>query len=656
MTWKIATINPDKTIAFAAEELQKYLKKMDNSNEYILTSFSNYNLEIENVIWVGLDEAFPLPNVEKAEFDDGISIKAHGRSGYISGTNPRSVLFGVYRFLKELGCAFVRPGDDGEIIPRKELSSLNVEIFDVADLRYRGMYIEASVSEDQLYEIINWLPKLGMNGYFFQYFNSYWHFSHWYLHHENYLYEPEEFNYEDSVELQNRLISELKKRGLSTYAVGHGWTNRAFNLAEMGEKQKTEDVPQEAIPYLAMTDGERKIFRNIPGNTQLCYSSPVVRYRLAKIVCDYAKDNPLIDYVMFNLADDEHNFCECENCRNKLPSDHYIDILNAIDEELTKCNLKTRIVFTAYRDLVWEPLYSKLKNPNRFAMKFSLYGRNYERVLNDNDIPSREELPAYELNKTKIPNDEKTLLGFLRNWQEFFPYETMLVDYHLMWDHYRDPGYYNIAKALHNDIKAMQTLKSKGFLSCQTQRVFLPTALPMVSMAETMWNLNADFENIANEYFLNTFGPCGKKAQNYLSSLSNLFDHKYLRNMTDIFDEEIAKKFDAGIKEINDFKAVIQCQINSAAENGLKTSQVKSWEYLVFHGELYTLLGKSFAFMARGCLKEAEEMRDKTLEYARQIEKKNPLLFDAYEFTYTYRDMCFAIHSRRAKQVMETNN
>jgi len=43
MTWKIATINPDKTIAFAAEELQKYLKKMDNSNEYILTSFSNYN-------------------------------------------------------------------------------------------------------------------------------------------------------------------------------------------------------------------------------------------------------------------------------------------------------------------------------------------------------------------------------------------------------------------------------------------------------------------------------------------------------------------------------------------------------------------------------------------------------------------------------------
>ena len=29
MLWKIATVNPDKTVSFAAEELIKYLKKID---------------------------------------------------------------------------------------------------------------------------------------------------------------------------------------------------------------------------------------------------------------------------------------------------------------------------------------------------------------------------------------------------------------------------------------------------------------------------------------------------------------------------------------------------------------------------------------------------------------------------------------------------
>jgi hypothetical protein len=40
-----------------------------------------------------------------------------------------------------------------------------------------------------------------------------------------------------------------------------------------------------------------------------------------------------------------NNHCECPECQKKLPSDHYVQLLNDIDEELTARELDTRIVY-----------------------------------------------------------------------------------------------------------------------------------------------------------------------------------------------------------------------------------------------------------------------------------------------------------------------
>ena len=82
---KFCLLEDNEVVSFAAKELKKY-------------------------------EEF-LPEVEDKYSDDAIYINIENGKGVITGTNPRSVLIGVYRYLNELGCAFIRPGIDNEVIP-----------------------------------------------------------------------------------------------------------------------------------------------------------------------------------------------------------------------------------------------------------------------------------------------------------------------------------------------------------------------------------------------------------------------------------------------------------------------------------------------------------------------------------------------------------
>ena len=52
---------------------------------------------------------------DRIEFDDAIAVDVQEARGTIAGANPRSVLLGVYRFLTEVGCRWVRPGAEGEL-------------------------------------------------------------------------------------------------------------------------------------------------------------------------------------------------------------------------------------------------------------------------------------------------------------------------------------------------------------------------------------------------------------------------------------------------------------------------------------------------------------------------------------------------------------
>ena len=166
MLWKIAKAGSDPAVVFAGEELARCLRAMDSGAEIALLAFPQYDASITNVLWLGVCPEVSARVAEPA-LDDAYSIHVEKGCGSIRGSNPRSVLLGVYRFLRELGCAWVRPGTDGEILPKLDTSNACVHLEDAASYRHRGLCIEGSVSYQHVSDTIDWLPKVGYNAYFF---------------------------------------------------------------------------------------------------------------------------------------------------------------------------------------------------------------------------------------------------------------------------------------------------------------------------------------------------------------------------------------------------------------------------------------------------------------------------------------------------------
>ena len=235
--------------------------------------------------------------------DDAVAIAVEGGAGYIGGPNPRSVLIGVYRLLRERGCAWVRPGPAGERVPACTLADLGASISEEAAYRHRALCIEGAVSYDNVASLIDWAPKVGLNGYFTQFRESYIFFERWYAHRNNPLKPSEPFGVERAREFMEGIVGEVARRGLLYHAVGHGWTCEPLGIAGLGWDAESPTLSPETTALLAEVNGVRALWRGVPLNTNLCYSNPAVREMVVGSIVDYLADHPEVDLLHFWLAD-----------------------------------------------------------------------------------------------------------------------------------------------------------------------------------------------------------------------------------------------------------------------------------------------------------------------------------------------------------------
>ena len=521
---RIGQIGSDPTVCFAADELTRYLLKIDPALMVDRVLTDSFQSETEGVLWLGLSDSFGIaPDL----WDDTFCLSVDAGSGYITGSNPRSVLLGVYHFLRELGCRFLHPGKGGERIPVRELdfSKISLDVKETASYRHRGFCIEGADSYENILDTIDYLPKVGMNEYFVQFMVPTEFFDRWYNHRMNPLLSPEGMDRATAEGFTRALEAEIKKRGLIYHKVGHGWTCEPFGIEGSGWFAQEKPLTEEQVSVLAEVNGKREPWGGIPLNTNLCYSQDMVRTKITDAITAYCKNNPQVDVVHFWLADGSNNHCECENCRKKRPADWYVTMLNELDRKMTAEGLSTKVVFLIYVDLLWEPAETKIENPDRFILMFAPITRNYGQNYSD-FLTYDEELPPYVRNKLQMPKSLAQNLEHLRRWQKEFPGDSFDFDYHLMWAHVGDPGYEACARNLFQDMKDLKKIGLNGMVSCQVQRSFLPTALPVLAMAEALWNDQADYKAVANGYYKAAFGDNAKTVQASLEKLSSLF-HLY---------------------------------------------------------------------------------------------------------------------------------
>lgn len=619
MNYRLLSRPEGETCEYAAEELFRCLSAMDAS----LAEGQGGRL-------------LSLSLLEGDPASDRIEINVCNGVGSIAGVSPRAILIAVYRFLYELGCRWTCPDEAGEHIPKRSLepTTVNVSVAETPSYRYRGVCMEGAISEKNVLDMIAFLPRVGLNTYLIQFFRPTNFFRNWRENpanpeHEKGPYQPEQID-----EIHAHIVREMQKRGLDHQAIGHGWTCEPYGVAGEGWRPVDADaLPAEYLDAIAVLDGEKKLYAGSPLMTNLCYGREDVRAHLVKAVADYCEGHPTVSALHFWLSDGHANFCECEKCRDIRPADQYVSLLNEIDAELSARGIDTKIVFLAYFDLIFAPERERINNPDRFILMLAPNSRTYEESYADG-IEEAKTMPPIPFDRnrwlwrstdttaSRMPYRIAEVLSCLREWRKVFPYDGFLFDYYLIWDHVRDAGYMDVSSLIFRDMKALRDIGLNGTVNCQISRCAFPVGLPMYGMARALWNRDADYDAVADEYFTAEFGEKGAAVRAYLEELSRRFSLSYLRNERRRPDPEIARIYDSVPALVGRFR--------SENPELRADSETMAWRTLAIHADIVTMTSLLYARLARGI--PYAELIDTIRAYVERTELSVQSRFDGGSF------------------------
>ena len=610
--YQIKKMRDDTVLHFAAEELKKYLRMMMPDCGEI-----DISLDPEAIFGfrLGLLEDFGLPNeAQDVELDDIVHIDTDENGGILAGSNPRSVLFAVYRFLQENGCRWLYPGKDGEFIPRKAVEAICYH--KMADHRIRAHTTEGDPTLEQALDYIDYQTKLGLNTYglagIYSYHNRY--YKHRY-NEKNRLPEPVDHSLVE--QWQVLCEAELVKRGAIMRIGGHGWPAQVAGF-DVTERQLYRDgkkeVPEHIRPKLAMMNGVRGLNRKDPFFTNLCWSQPELRSGYAKLIAQKAMENRQFQLIGVSMADTSHNHCECPECQKLRPSDFMVMILNEADEILTANNCKTKLFFSDYVDIIFPPSQMKIKNPDRFVFQHAAISRSYAKSLTADSVypPVKE----YVRNKWEITRTVEGVMAYYKEWRKNLPATGVAYEYHFWKHQYRDPGSMAMARRIYEDNMALKITDLDGCVEDGSNRSFFPNGFMDHIYCVSLWDREIDYEAELEDYFSHIYGKDWEKARRYLEKISAAFDHGFMcgEKSADLSKGEFYNP--DHVKNLEEVK-----EITAESREFIKTHlamptrpQTVSWRLLWRHTEYCERFAEILMEVCLGHKKYAMEMLQKFFE------------------------------------------
>ena len=595
------TANP--TVDFAAEELKKYLRMMmPNAGEIEITYAPDANTGYR----FGLMEDFSIScdEAKDKKLDDVIYIDTDDQGGIIAGSNPRSVLLAVYRFLRFNGCRWLFPGIDGEFIPVQPVKG--VKYRKMADHRYRGQCNEGAEYQTCMIDAIDFTPKIGMNVFMQEFDIPRYYYDHYYNHTENPTIEPEPITSETVLQWKKQCECEIKKRGLQYHDMGHGWMVSAFGIdtASGWDRSNPPALTDEQKQFLAKINGERGIYQCVL-NTNACMSNPEARRRIANHVADYATVNSHVDFLHIWLADGWNNHCECDECQKKTASDWYVILLNDIDEEMTRRKLNNKLVFIVYVDTFWAPIFERIKNPSRYSMLFAPIFRTYSETYGE--TPDATKLTPYVRNKLTNPASMSACLAYLEEWKKVYSGDCCCYEYHFWRHQVYDYGHRYLGKLLYDDVKGLKKCGIRGMIQDGSQRSFFPNGFAFYVYGETLFDSSITFEALTEDYFSHAYGEKWKDVVAYLDTLSELCHFEYMSGRASK-DMSIHRYYNPDVtKDIEKIVDVIADFLPTIKANRVQKYRAQSvaWQLLADHADMCTYFAKVRALQSSGNFKDA---------------------------------------------------
>lgn len=647
---RIILLQQDETVQYAAAELHKYIVQMSRGS-LLPQICSDANASRENAIVLGLLEELGREASDLFDpfIEDIIDVDIINGVGLIAGSNPRSILMGVYKYCHSAGCRFLRPGPDGDYIPQADLLNHSFRYRKKADYPYRGQCSEGAVSYEHMRDTVYWLPKVGMNMYMIEGIVPFSYMHKWYGHVGNtQLRQPGQVtDYDMLLDYVNLLERDIKRAGLQLHTLGHGWLFSGMGIKE-GPPSAVQTLPEAAKKHLAMLGGKREVNRAF-FYTQLCYSNPETRKLMVDTLVDYIKRKPHVDFVHAWLGDSKNNHCECPECVKMHPSEWYVQFLNELDEALEAIGSKTRIVFIMYVDTERPPVINKLKNPNRFVLLTAI-GLHYDKGYACE--PYTGAVPPFRRNDYHPPVPALRM-KWHRDWKAHCDnIHSIIFEYRFYTDMYCDLGNMQIARETYRDMKSLdQTLGVQGCMNDQTHRMDMPTSLPEITMGQTLFDRDTDFEALRDDYFDGAFGRDGSRCREYLEELSRLlcpsnyriggktgveeatFGDMELKKRGWIGNPQVAEKAARIPGVIEAFLPVIRKNLSDATD----PAQLLSWQYLAYHAEICTRFSRILLAGGENRMEDARSHYFALEDYLSRHELEFHRGFDVFLFLRSMR-------------------
>ena len=621
-------------VRFAARELCKYLARATGERPS-LRRRRRYRSDAPG-LWLAtfgdLGDAVPAPASDDP-MDDEILIRTGRTGGLIAGANPRSVLLAAYRYLTDLGFRWVRAGRDGEVVPNLASPCRKVDLHETPTYRHRNVCIEGACSFEHVRDMVDWMPKVGMNSCFIEFYGGLEYFRRWHEHRLNPTLKGRSLSLAEGERLRERIIAEMVKRGLFIHNMGHGWTGVPLGIPATGWGLDRRKITPAQRRLLAKVNGRRALHGGRPMNTQLCYGNPRARRLLTDAIVEFAAEHPEIDLLHFWLADGANNHCECSLCRPHRPADLYVKMLNELDEKLSARGLDTRIVFLIYVDLLWPPAREKIRNQGRFVLMFAPITRRFSESL---PVTSDGSRPApYRRNRLKFPGSTGKYLVYLDAWRKGFEGDSFSYDYHFWMAQHREPAHHNLARVMHGDLRNMKDIPIEGMSCCQTLRVFFPTGFAMTLTARMLWNRRLGFREIAADYFAAAFGPKGAEVEKYLQRLSNALRPWAFGRREGGYDEHASDELDDARRALRALGRVpgLVAGFRPIMARGMKSAvpvRSKSWFYLNEHADLCLALAEALREYHGGNRERGRELGWGVIEKLRRIEPRVHRVLDVF--------------------------
>jgi len=574
-----------------------------------------------------LGEIADLLDVDDPRWDDAYTLRSVDESLVIAGVNPRSVLMGVYGYLRELGAEWLWPGADGEVLPQIDQVPLHgFDIVAVPPNRHRGVCMAGAPALEHVLDMVEWMPKVGLNTYFLQFQVASYFWRLWYEHDLNPTWsQRRELTDEECEQMDRQVICAVKERGLLLHQVGHGWTAAALGLpSSSGWVTYDGPIADSDRELLAQVNGKREIWGGVPMNTELCYGNPEARRRLLQSVLDYAREHPEVDALHFWLSDAPNNHCECELCRDYGPWDWYATLLNELSARLNELAPEMKIVFLAYHDLLWPPEKVKLDlSNNNLIIMFAPITRCYAHRLAAPDCGEEHELVRPARNEMQMPTDNPDLVQLWRLWDWSDRPNSFVFDYHFIRPWLGDRLSLYLAELMPEDIADFAELGLGGLVNCATERIFYPTGWPYYLTARLLWGELASPED-RRRYFTLAYGESAGIAQYFLDGLVAV-------NGASIHHPQWWQQVESSrLPEARSFVEAQRTNLEDAAAHAISETQTRSWQLLLHYRELVSRFLDAQYHRECGAVDEAMAELEGIKQFVQQTEPETARALDAY--------------------------